>query len=194
MAKIPLSYYQQNDVVALSRSLIGKYLFTCLRPEFEVTGGMIIETEAYRGADDKACHAYFNRRTLRTEVMFAEGGVSYVYLCYGIHYLFNVVANQKDVADAVLIRAIRPEVGIETMIKRRKKTKIVPSLTKGPGAVCQALGITKEQNAIALDSDCLWIEERGIEIKPSEIMASPRVGVDYAGKDALRPWRFHLVC
>lgn len=192
MNKIPLSFYQQNDVVALNRSLIGKYLFSCLGPKHEITGGMIIETEAYRGADDKACHAYMNRRTPRTEVMFAEGGVSYIYLCYGMHHLLNIVTNKQDVPDAILIRAIQPEVGIETMLQRRKKEKLIPTLTKGPGTVCQALGITKEHNAISLDNDSLWIEDRGVEIASGEINVGPRVGIDYAEEDALRPWRFRL--
>ena len=133
MNKIPLSYYQQDDVVALSRSLIGKYLFTCLEPENRITGGMIIETEAYRGAEDKASHAYNDLRTKRTETMFSAGGAAYVYLCYGIHSLFNIVTNTQDIPHAILIRAIQPEVGIDVMLQRRNKKKIVPTLSVGPG-------------------------------------------------------------
>lgn len=190
--KIPLSYFQQEDVVALSRSLIGKYLLTRLEPENIVTGGMIIETEAYQGAEDKACHAYNNRRTKRTETMFSEGGKAYVYLCYGLHHLFNIVTNKKDIPHAVLIRAIKPEIGIETMLRRRNKEKVVPSLTSGPGALCQALGIHRAHDGYSLDGDHIWLEDRGVTIPAGQIKTSPRIGVDYAGEDALNPWRFFL--
>lgn len=181
---LPLSFYQQDDVILLSRQLIGKYLFTRLGPE--VTGGMIIETEAYRGAEDRASHAYQNRRTKRTETMFLPGGVAYVYLCYGLHYMLNIVTNQKDVPHAILIRAIRPEVGIETMIKRRNSK----NLANGPGALCQALGVTKEHDGLSLVGDAIWIEDRGVLVP--NIEASPRIGIDYAGEDKLKPWRFSI--
>lgn len=192
MNKIALSYYRQEDVIALSRSLIGKYLFTQTGPDKVITGGMIIETEAYRGAEDKACHAYGNRRTQRTEIMFAEGGRAYVYLCYGMHHLFNIVTNVEGIPHAVLIRAIRPEIGLDAMLCRRKKDKLQPSLTNGPGSLCQALGITRQHNGLSLDGDTIWLEERGIEILSDHIHSSPRIGVDYAEEDALKPWRFFL--
>lgn len=190
MKKIPLHFYQQEDVVFLSKSLIGKYLFTCLGPENILTGGMIVETEAYKGTIDKACHAYGGRRTKRTETLYAEGGVAYIYLCYGMHHLVNVVANKKDVPEAILIRAIRPEVGIETMLKRRKKEKVTPSLTNGPGSLCQALGITKKQDGIDLSGNCIWLEDRNASVLPHRIQQGPRIGVGYAEEDALKPWRF----
>lgn len=189
--KIPLSYFQQDDVLALSKSLIGKYLLTCLGPENVVTGGMIIETEAYLGAEDKACHAYGNRRTKRTETMFSQGGKAYVYLCYGLHHLFNIVVNQENIPQAVLIRAIKPEIGIETMLLRRNKKKVAPSLTNGPGSVCQALGITRDHDGCQLDGKHIWLEDRGDYIPPEEIRQTPRIGVDYAEEDALKPWRFY---
>lgn len=190
--KIPLSYYQQQDVIALSKSFLGKYLLTCIGPENSTTGGMIIETEAYHGAEDKACHAYSNRRTKRTETMFSEGGKAYVYLCYGLHHLFNIVVNQKDIPQAVLIRAIKPEIGIDVMLKRRKKQHLVPKLANGPGALCQALGITREHNGMKLDGQHIWLEDRGVVIPPETIQESARIGVDYAEEDADKPWRFFL--
>lgn len=192
MNKIPLSFYQQEDVIGLSRSLIGKYLLTCLGPEKLVTGGMIIETEAYHGAEDKACHAYGNRRTKRTETMFSAGGTAYVYLCYGMHNLFNIVTNKEKIPHAILIRAIEPLIGIDLMLQRRKKEKIVSTLTSGPGSLCQALGITRAHDGLLLDSDTLWLEDRGIHIPPEHIQTSPRIGIDYAEEDALKPWRFFL--
>lgn len=190
--KIPLSFFQQEDVVALSKSLIGKYLFTRLEPENVITGGMIIETEAYQGAEDKASHAYGNRRTKRTETMFSEGGTAYVYLCYGLHHLFNIVTNRKDIPHAVLIRAIKPEVGIDVMLHRRNKEKVLPSLTNGPGSVCQALGIKRIHDGYSLDGQHIWLEDRGVIIPSESIKESPRIGVDYAGEDAFKPWRFFL--
>ncbi|HEV8052722.1 MAG TPA: DNA-3-methyladenine glycosylase [Parachlamydiaceae bacterium] len=192
MSKIPLSFFQQDDVIALSKSLIGKYLFTRLEPENVVTGGMIIETEAYQGISDKACHAFNNRRTKRTETMFSAGGTAYIYFCYGIHHLFNIVTNKKDIPHAILIRAIKPEIGIDVMLKRRNKEKVVPALTSGPGSVCQALGMTREQNGLSVKGKSIWVEDRGIKIPEEHILTSPRIGVDYAGEDALKPWRFYL--
>lgn len=192
MKKIPLSYYQQDDVVSLSRSLIGKYLLTCLEPEYVVTGGMIIETEAYRGAEDKACHAFNNRRTKRTETMFSEGGIAYVYLCYGMHHLFNIVTNKKEIPHAILVRAIQPEVGIDLMLRRRKKDKLIPTLSSGPGSLCQALGINRVLDGISLNGSRIWLEDRGIVIPQERIQVSPRIGIDYAEEDALKPWRFFL--
>ena len=192
MTKIPLSFYEHHDVVQLSRDLIGKYLFTCLEPEKVVTGGMIIETEAYRGVDDRASHAYNNKRTPRTEVMFSKGGVAYIYFCYGIHHLFNVVTNKEGVPHAVLIRAIQPEVGVDVMVRRRGKKSAIPTLTSGPGSVCQALGMTRQQTGISLTSDSIWLEDRGVLIPDDQIQVTPRIGVDYAKEDAFKPWRFVL--
>jgi DNA-3-methyladenine glycosylase len=185
---IPLTFYQQDDVVDLSRQLIGKYLFTCI--DGQTTGGMIIETEGYRGAEDKACHAYQNRRTKRTETMFSEGGVAYVYLCYGLHHMFNIVTNKADIPHAILIRAIQPEVGIDQMLKRRNKKVLGPALTNGPGSLCQALNITRELDGAALDGNKIWLEDRNIVIPAERIEATPRIGIDYAGEDRLKPWRF----
>lgn len=191
MKKLPLSFYTRNDVVQISRDLLGKFLLTRIGGE-TVTGGMIVETEAYHGPEDKASHAYKGRFTARTKIMYEEGGVAYVYFCYGIHYLFNVVTNIKGVPHAVLVRALEPTDGIDLMLKRRKKEQFDQRLAAGPGSVCQALGITKEQNALSLQGDEIWIEDRDVNVSPEEVIASPRVGVQYAGEDALLPWRFRI--
>ena len=184
-------FYIRNDVVEVSKDLLGKVLYTNINGC--ITGGIITETEAYAGVHDKASHAYNALRTRRTEVMFMEGGVSYVYLCYGIHHLFNVVTNQKDIPHAVLIRAIRPFDGIEEMLKRRKMVKINEKMTSGPGTVSQALGITTSLSGTSLNSSVIWIEDRGIVVQESQIAVGIRIGVDYAEEDAFLPYRFNLM-
>lgn len=187
---LPTSFYLQEDVVAIGRELLGKFLFTSI--DGIITGGMITETESYKGAEDKACHAYKNRRTKRTEVMFAEGGVVYVYLCYGMHNLLNIVTNQKNIPHAILIRSIKPTTGIETMLIRRKKNCLDSSLTTGPGTVTQALGITRSHNGVSLQGPTIWLEDRKISFDEKQIIASPRVGVSYAEEHASLPWRFRV--
>lgn len=184
---LKLEFYLSDDVVAIARALLGKRLYTNI--DGQVTGGLITETEAYAGPNDRASHAYNNRRTARTEVMFHQGGIAYVYLCYGIHHLLNVVTNREGIPHAVLIRGIFPTVGIETMLKRRNKDKLDHRLTSGPGSVCQALGINMQQNGTRFDSGSLWIEE-GVQLASCQIETSARIGIDYAGEDALLPWRF----
>lgn len=186
--KLPLSFYQQPDVLEISRQLLGKFLFTFF--DESLTGGMIVETEAYRGPEDRASHAFGMRRTQRNEAMYRAGGISYVYLCYGLHRMFNIVTHQKEIPHAILIRAIIPTVGIETMLARRGKQKIDCKLTAGPGTLAQALGINLSHNGLSLTDSQIWIEDRGILVKEEEILALPRIGVDYAGEDALLPWRF----
>lgn len=180
-ALVPVEFYRNPNVVEIAKALLGKVLVT----EFEGhrTGGIIIETEAYAGAIDRASHAYNNRRTQRTEVMYAAGGVAYVYLCYGIHRLLNVVTGAEGTPHAVLIRALYPIIGKEIMLLRRKKEP----LSHGPGTLTEALGISLAQNGQSFHSETLRIEEG---ISPIHVTAGPRVGVDYAGPDALLPYRF----
>lgn len=182
-------FYLREDLITISKDLLGKYLFT----EFngELTGGMIIETEAYRGPEDQASHAFGNRRTKRNESMYHEGGICYIYLCYGLHALFNVVTNHKDIPHAALIRALKPTEGIDYMLKRRKRDSL-KELTSGPGTLTQALGIHLTDNGTSLKSPQIWLEDRGIRVTEDDIIASPRVGVDYAGEHAKLPWRFRL--
>ncbi len=187
------SFYNRNNVVTVAKELLGKFLVTNF--DGQLTSGMIVETEAYRGKDDKACHAYPDKKTKRTAVMFEEGGISYVYLCYGVHHLFNVITSEKDVCNGVLIRAIEPKEGIDVMLKRRKKEKMTTTLTSGPGTLSQAMGL-QFQHHDALDittkQNGLWLEDRGILIQQDQIIESRRVGVDFAGDCALRDWRFRI--
>lgn len=188
--KIPLTFYQNSDVVSLAKGLIGKHLFTNIGGT--TTAGMITETEAYAGIIDKASHAFGGRRTERTKVMYAEGGISYVYLCYGVHYLFNVVTGIKEEPHAVLIRAIYPTIGIEKILERTKKNNISYKLTNGPGKLSKALGITNKQNGLNLDGGLVWIEDLQTHISAENILITERIGVQYAGEDAKLPYRFLL--
>jgi DNA-3-methyladenine glycosylase len=187
---LPKSFYVRDDVLAISRELLGKTF--CTRINGAVTRAMITETEAYAGIRDRASHAYGGRRTARTEPMFAEGGIAYVYLCYGIHHLFNVVTNVAGTPDAVLIRAALPLEGEKLMRRRRGKAKADRALMAGPGSVSQALGITTRLTGTSLQGTRIWIEDAGFDPALSTISAGPRVGVAYAGSDASRPYRFIL--
>jgi DNA-3-methyladenine glycosylase len=186
--KLPEDFYLRDDVVAISNELLGKVL--CTQMDGDPTKIIITETEAYAGVTDKASHAYGNKRTRRTEPMFGRGGTAYVYLCYGIHYLFNVVTNASDIPHAVLIRAGIPLAGTEVMLKRRNKTQVDKTLLGGPGSLAKALGITTGHSGLSLLDSQIWIEDQGIEISDGAILVGPRVGVDYAADDAMRPYRF----
>lgn len=174
----------------VSRELLGKVL--CTRVNGAVTKASITETEAYAGIGDKASHAYGGRRTRRTEPMYAAGGIAYVYLCYGIHHLFNVVSGGAGTPHAILVRAGRPLEGKALIRKRRGKAATDETLMAGPGTVSQALGITTKLTGSSLLGDRIWIEDHGIEVDDSQVVIGPRVGVDYAGEDAARPYRFVL--
>jgi DNA-3-methyladenine glycosylase len=187
---LPKSYYISDDVVGLSQSLLGKVLVTNFNQQ--LTAGMIVETEAYKGIEDKASHAYNNRRTLRTETMYAEGGVAYVYLCYGMHHLFNIVTGPREVPHAILIRALQPLDGIEHMLTRRKMTQLAYRLSAGPGTLTSALGIHKQHNGSVITKTPIWVEDRDFTISKKDIIASPRVGIDYAAEHRDLPWRFRL--
>lgn len=188
--KLPRSFYERDDVVQISRELIGKVL--CTHFDGKLTTGIIVETEAYNGRTDRACHAYPEVRTKRTETIYGPPGHAYVYLCYGIHHLFNIVTNRKGLADAILIRAVKPLTGAEKMIERREKETLDPVVANGPGKLSQALGITTHHNEMDLLGDTIWVEEHAEAVTENEIEASPRIGVDYAGEDAKLPWRFTL--
>jgi len=191
MIRLKKAFYSNDDVVQIAKDLLGKYLFTDLNHEGK-TGGIIVETEAYAGVNDRASHAYGDRRTNRTEVMYMEGGVAYVYLCYGIHSLFNIVTNIKDVPHAVLVRGIKPVEGLHIMQARSNKKKIDDRAGIGPGNVSKLLGIHFSQSGESLIGKKIWLEDHGITITSDRIVAGPRVGVDYAGEDALLPYRFRF--
>jgi DNA-3-methyladenine glycosylase len=186
--RLPRSFYLRDDVVTIARDLLGKVLWT----EFDGvrTAGIISETEAYAGVSDRASHAWAERRTARNEAMYARGGTAYVYLCYGIHHLFNVVTNLEEVPHAVLIRGIVPLEGQAHM--RRRRGCGTALTTAGPGTLTQALGIRTAHNSIDLLSGPIGIGDRGIKIRVRHILIGPRIGVDYAGKDARLPYRFRL--
>lgn len=188
MPRLPRHFYLDPDVVRVARALLGKVLVTNFAGER--TSAVITETEAYAGVDDRASHAHGDRRTARTEVMYATGGTAYVYLCYGIHHLFNVVTNASDTPHAVLIRAGRPLEGIRTMDLRLGRP--AGHLLKGPGVIAKALGIRTAHTGSDLLTGPITIEDRGIAAPAGHIVRGPRIGVAYAGADALLPYRFRI--
>jgi len=190
MPKLPESFYTRKDVVKISKELLGKVLCSCI--EGHLTKVVIVETEAYAGVTDKASHAYGGRRTKRTEIMFWRGGYAYIYLCYGMYSLFNVVTHTEGTPHAVLIRGAVPLSGVDTMLQRTGKQKADKNFLIGPGKLAKALGLHFSFTGTPLSGDLIWIEDRGIKVPAKAINASPRIGVDYAGEDALLPYRFTL--
>jgi DNA-3-methyladenine glycosylase len=210
--KLTRDFYLSEDTVAVARDLLGKLLVVPDETGRRVSG-MIVETEAYLGVDDRAAHSYGGRRTTRNEVMYGIAGHVYVFFVYGMYNQFNVVTGPPDHPHAVLIRAVEPVEGIETMRERRwarmsepravrgprpgipagvrVATRLPPdkNLTSGPGKLCIALNIDRSLNGADLRGKQVWLEEYR-SLKPSEIADGPRIGIDYAGVDAKRPWRF----
>jgi DNA-3-methyladenine glycosylase len=186
--KLPKEYYLQKKVLPIAKDLIGKVLVTKINGI--KTSGIICETEAYNGIVDKASHSYGGRRTNRTETMYAEGGIAYIYLCYGIHHLFNVVTNTAENPHAILIRGIEPLDGIRDICIRKNISQPKKNMGIGPGNVSTCLGITTALNQTDLTGNIIWIEDRGIRVVKKNIIVGPRVGIDYAGEDAKLPYRF----
>jgi DNA-3-methyladenine glycosylase len=184
---LPIDFYTQSNVINIAKSLIGKVLIT--KKDGVLTSGIITETEAYNGVNDRASHAFGGKKTARNEAMYMRGGIAYVYLCYGIHHLFNVVTNVEGIPDAVLIRAIYPLEGIEIMQQRASKKKMNANGI-GPGKLTAMLSITTTDNKKSLKDSDIIIDDYGIEIPESEIIITTRIGVKYAGNDALLPYRF----
>src|SRR5690606_34721939 len=172
---LPQGFYLEDDVVLISKKLLGKIIVTAI--DNEVTYSRIVETEAYNGSKDKACHAYLHLNTPRTRVMFKEGGRSYVYLCYGLHHLFNIVTSGENNPNAVLIRAVEPILGLEVMKLRRNQVKKQVNLTNGPGKLASALGISRELNDVKLyeAGSPIWIGEEECDHE-FEIIETTRVG------------------
>ena len=189
--KLKQEFYIREDVVTIARELLGKVI--CTRIKGVLTSGIITETEAYAGVLDRASHAFGNRRTKRTETMLQEGGVAYVYLCYGVHHLFNFVTNIKDVPQAILLRGIFPIEGIDWMEKRMEKRFSGKEFTNGPGKLSKAMGIKTKHDGTSLSGSKIWVEDVGIQIGEKEIYTGPRIGVDYAGSDTQLPYRFLIV-
>ena len=190
MKKLPLSFYRRDNVLQVAKELLGKILVT--NWEGSITSGRIVEVEAYAGAIDRASHAYGGRRTNRNEIMYAAGGVAYVYLCYGIHHLFNVVTHNKDIPHAILIRALEPLSGIDVMLERTGKEKADFTLTRGPGNLTRALGIYTSASSHSLVSKELYLADDGFTYPKKQVATSPRIGVDYAGEDARLHYRFYI--
>ncbi len=190
MTKLPLSFYQRKDVVQIARELLGKIIVTTF--DGEVTSGRIVETEAYVGITDKASHSFGGKRTARNEHMYAAAGIAYVYICYGMHQMFNIVTNDKDVPDAILVRAVEPLKGIDIMLKRTGKIKHDYTLTRGPGNVGKALGIFKHHSGLTLNKKELSIYSDNFDLTGNEIGISARIGIDSAAPDNLLPYRFYV--
>lgn len=189
-SKLPLSFYQREDVVQIAHELLGKDLYTHIAGQ--LCGGTIIETEAYRGPDDRGSHAFNDRRTPRNEMMYQAGGCVYMYICYGIHDMLNIVSGMEGVSHAILIRALEPHTGIDIMRERRNLVSKDQRLCQGPGALAQAMGLNKTHNGIDLQEDMIWINESGITYSNDEIISSPRVGMNFEGAYKLIPWRFYV--
>jgi DNA-3-methyladenine glycosylase len=190
VVKLPREFYTRSNTLLIARQLLGKRLVVPATDGTRVSG-IIVETEAYIGPEDKASHAYGNRRTQRTETMFGMGGTAYVYFIYGMYYQFNIVTNVAPLPHAVLIRALEPEEGIELM-RLRRPVKEDRALTNGPGKLCQSLGIDRTLNGEDLTGDKVWLEETERKITARQITAGPRVGINYAEEYVTKPWRFRL--
>jgi len=191
LRKLAFDFYNRENVVQIAKDLIGKIIITKL--DEQLTSGRIVETEAYVALTDKASHSFGGRRTQRNEHMYAAAATSYVYICYGMHHLFNVVTNKKDVPDAVLIRAVEPMEGVDVMLQRTGKKKLDNTLTRGPGNVSKALGINKIHSGIVLTGNIIFLADDNWKANHADaIAASKRIGIDSAGADALLPYRFYI--
>lgn len=190
MKKLPIQFYDRTNVVTIARELIGKIFVTKFNGV--TTSARIVETEAYIGLTDRASHSFGGKRTARNEHMYAAAGTAYVYICYGMHHLFNVVTNKKEIPDAVLIRAVEPVSGIDIMLARTGKIKSDNSLTKGPGNAAKAMGISKDNSGINLLRNEVYITDDGFLINNKLIGTSRRIGVESSGEAALLPYRFYV--
>lgn len=189
-SKLPLEFYRQEDVVSIARQLLGKHVYSLI--DGKLTGGIIVETEAYRGPDDRGSHAHNNRRTPRNEMMYSAGGVAYMYICYGIHDMLNIVTGTDGMSHAALIRAIEPTEGLDTMRIRRGINDQDRRLCQGPGALAKALGLTKLHNGADLQGDAIWLSDEGTIYNDDQVVASARIGMNFDGPYKTIPWRFYV--
>lgn len=187
--KLNEQFYTRDDTIEMSKNLLGMYLFTNINGE--KTGGMIVETEAYMGVTDSSCHTFNNRKTSKNATMYNGGGVAYMYICYGIHNMLNIVTGNEGNSQVILIRAIEPTVGVDIMQERRGRAPL-SRLAKGPGSLAKALALDKTFDNASLLGDILWIEDQGINIAESDIIASPRIGLGCPEPYFSIPWRFFL--
>jgi len=187
-------FYLREGVVDLAQELLGKHLVT--RIGGHLTSGMITETEAYAGTTDRASHAFGGKRSARTEIMYGKGGYAYIYLCYGMHSLFNIVTNREGIPHAILIRGILPMEGLEIMCHRTGRNQLPAAAGSGPGKAARLLGIHYSLSGLPLKpaddplQPAIWVEDRGVTPSAGQVEITPRIGVDYAGKDAALPYRF----
>jgi DNA-3-methyladenine glycosylase len=186
-----LRFFERAEVLTVARELLGKHVFTCI--EGEVTGGRIVETEAYRHEGDPSITLHLQRKARQAQALYQPGGHAYLYTVYRVHTLFNITVNDAAHPDAVLIRAIEPLVGIEVMLRRRGLAQVARNLTAGPGVLSQALGLTPALNGEPLAGPRIWVEDAGEIIADEQVLASSRVGLEYAGEEAVAlPWRFRV--
>jgi DNA-3-methyladenine glycosylase len=186
--KLDSAFYDRKDVTKIARELLGKILVT--RFEGIRSSGRIVETEAYAGVNDRASHAFGGRRTARSEDLYGQPGTVYMYVCYGMHHLFNVITNKKDIPHGILIRALEPLEGLDQMLERTGKTFADYTITKGPGNLSRALGLSKLNSGKNLFSDEIFIEDDGLRYKKDQIIITRRIGVESAREDAELPYRF----
>ena len=191
MKQLPKFFFDRPDVVQIAKELLGILVITSI--EGKNTGGRIVETEAYVGLVDKASHSFNGRRTPKNEHMYCSPASSYIYICYGMHQMLNIVTNKKDIPDAILIRAIEPVLGMDIMLARSGKTTFDHTLTKGPGNVGKALGLTKANSGKDLmKGEIKLYQDDESNINTESIGISKRIGVESAGADGLLPYRFYI--
>jgi DNA-3-methyladenine glycosylase len=190
--KLPPDFYRRPDPVQIALELLGKHVFSCL--DGELTGGRIVETEAYSHHGDDSMQLHLKRRGPHGHALREPGGRAYLYQVYQRHTLFNISTNEADKPDTVLIRAIEPLVGVEVMLRRRGLETVSAKLTAGPGLLTQALGVTPVLSGTDLQGDVLWLEDHHEQIPEETVQRSPRVGLAYAGEEAASlPWRLRLI-
>jgi DNA-3-methyladenine glycosylase len=189
--KLARDFYTREDTLAVARDLLGKRIVVPDAASGQRVSGRIVETEAYLGFEDRAAHSHGGRRTARNHAMYAAGGTVYVFFVYGMHFQLNVVTGHEDVPHAVLIRALEPEEGIERM-RERRPDRNDRELTSGPGKLAKALGVDRTFNNADLTGDRIWLEDAGALVAPADSASGPRVGINYAGEYASKPWRFWL--
>ena len=187
---LPKSFFTRPDTLQIAKELLGKTLLV-LGEDGYWSGGIITEVEAYLGAKDKACHAYNYRKTKRNKVMFQEGGVAYIYFCYGMYDMLNFVTNIEGEPEAILIRAIKPTINIDVILKRRNQKKLTPKVSAGPGRLTKALNITRKYNGEPLSGNKIFVLNNE-NISEENIIATPRIGINYAQEDRNKPYRFYI--
>lgn len=188
--RLPVEFYRQGDVVSIARHLLGKHVYTFI--DRKLTGGIIVETEAYRGPDDRGSHAYENKKTPRNEIMYKAGGLAYMYICYGIHDMLNIVTGAEGLSHAALIRAIEPLEGLDMMRLRRGLFGKDFRLCQGPGSLAKAMGLNKQHNGTDLQGNLLWLTDEGVTYTDEQVVAAPRVGMNFEGPYKTIPWRFYV--